>query len=631
MVLRSLILFLFVLLFTQTSFCQQTYDIDFSGKDRDKKCKSCIKAFSQKPKEVKYAISRKDNGLYFEVNDKDWFGSVFKNEDDGLAVDVILKNRYDCSLENLPKSQVKGLLLKPVYSNTLKSNLKEVEEGLFKVKIGEIPKDILVGNENELEYNILFIGNKTLCRYYVTYNLDFYSRDLLDTGMYLDELTYGVKQIKSSEQQEFTTSSKTLKFIVPFKKNKSSYSQADIKPIYDSLRLSNYNVNILKIKAYSSIEGISSRNHELQEQRAKSITKAIQGFQIPTIQTEVSTSENWVEFFKDIEGTKYEALKSLTKNEIRAKIAGSMSREMEHIFKNHRKAVVEMGLVNKELDQGKSVNELLYEFNKAVEGENLDKANKLQTSIFNRINTKEAPLSVLENMEIPKQKQFVKLLNKNSAFKYIFDERLGLIVYNELLDIEKLDSENADILYNLTALKIFLWRYNAIDVNESDLMREIKALKKNGVPNALTLRLMINFHIVRAENLMELRDYEEKDKSVDFINENYKKIALSDYDYFSLAQFFSYYAHSDLAEQLLKNKVRSIDTDENLLFYYLNLTLINKDLTEKPNYRLIMLNARNINKERFCKLFNSVEKDGITFQLLDNVYLRKTYCENCNN
>lgn len=42
-----------------------------------------------------------------------------------------------------------------------------------------------------------------------------------------------------------------------------------------------------------------------------------------------------------------------------------------------------------------------------------------------------------------------------------------------------------------------------------------------------------------------------------------------------------------------------------------------------------MLNAININKERYCKLFNAVEKGGVKFQLLENEYLKNTYCENC--
>ena len=43
-----------------------------------------------------------------------------------------------------------------------------------------------------------------------------------------------------------------------------------------------------------------------------------------------------------------------------------------------------------------------------------------------------------------------------------------------------------------------------------------------------------------------------------------------------------------------------------------------------------MLNAIEMNKERFCKLYNSYLNEGVTFQLLENEYLRKTYCENCD-
>ena len=86
-----------------------------------------------------------------------------------------------------------------------------------------------------------------------------------------------------------------------------------------------------------------------------------------------------------------------------------------------------------------------------------------------------------------------------------------------------------------------------------------------------------------------------------------------------------------LAVKLLESKVRSVDVDEDLLFYYLNLTLIDKELTQDFNYRIVMLNASSMNKQRFCKLFNSIESGGITFQLLEDDYLRKTYCESCNN
>ena len=206
-----------------------------------------------------------------------------------------------------------------------------------------------------------------------------------------------------------------------------------------------------------------------------------------------------------------------------------------------------------------------------------------------------------------------------------------MIVYNELLELEKLVPKDGEVKYNIAAVKLKLWRFKALEIDEIKLKNQISVLRNYGIDGSLTTRMMVNFHIIKAENLMRARDYDNKDKSVAYINNNYKKFSLSNYDYLSLAQFFSYYADTDLSVELLENKARSIDIDENLLFYYLNLTMVNIDLTNDLNYRTIMLNAINMNKARFCKLFNSVENGGVTFQLLEDDFLRETYCENCED
>ena len=89
--------------------------------------------------------------------------------------------------------------------------------------------------------------------------------------------------------------------------------------------------------------------------------------------------------------------------------------------------------------------------------------------------------------------------------------------------------------------------------------------------------------------------------------------------------------NTNLAVDLLEAKSRRIDIDEDLLFYYLNLTMINKQLTQDQDYRTVLLNAFNMNPERFCTLFNSIENGGVTFQLLEDEYLRTTYCESCQD
>lgn len=628
MIGKSLLVTTILVFSLHSIVAQNTYDIEFSGKERDHKCQECFQTFNQKPYEVKFSIKREKANLYFEVNDKNWFNVLFKNPGDGIAIDIVLKDRYSCELQSIENTQIKGLLLKPVYSQELKSGLKSNGQNIYSVLVGKIPDGFL---NDELEFNILFLGNKNLCRYYVTYDLESFTWDLLDMGMYLDSLTYDTKQINSSTKESYLIRNKTLKFKIPFQKNKSTYSQADIKPIYDSLRLTDFNIKSINIKAYSSIEGISSRNIELQKLRANSIVAALQAFQKPTIETVVSSSENWVEFFNDIKGTKYEYLLSLSKKEVKAKIAGALSREMEPIFENHRKAIIELELEKKDRYRDESADILLTKFNDAITVEKLDEANEIQNSIFEKIKVKEASPTILEQMEIPLQVNFARIYNKNSAFKYILDFKQALIVYNDLIDLEKLVPNDINVKYNILAVKIKLWRFDAINVDENELKNQINDLKNYGINSSLISRMMVNYHIIKAENLMRNRDYNNKDKSVEYIKSNYKNFPLSDYDYLSLAQFFSYYGSTKMAVELLESKARSIDIDEDLLFFYLNLTLINEELTHDSNYRTIMLNAINMNKGRFCKLFNSIENGGVTFQLLEDEYLRDTYCENCKD
>ena len=624
-----------ILLFLNLSFSQNTYDIVFPGKDQGKKCETCIQIFNNKPESVEFSIVRSNNNLFFQVNDYDWFSRLFYESGDGIAVDIVLKSKYDCDLKTVERKQIRGLLLKPVYSKALKDGLKLNKDKVYQVNIGKIPDNFL---NKDLEYNILFLSNKNLCRYYVIYDLESYSWDLLDMGMYMDELTYSPKQIQVIGEESYIVQNKTLKFIVPFKKNKITYSQEDIKPIYDSLKLTDFNIKSIKVNAYASIEGITKRNIELQEKRANGVLAALQTFQKSTIKTEVLPSENWVEFFNDIEGTKYDYLKDLTKSEVRNEIVGSLSKEMEPIFKNHRKAVLELKLEKKDKYVTESMDNLLEKFNSLIAENNVkesietyEKAKEIQNSIFEKLKGKQEAPEFIDKMNIPRQLKFIEILINNSAFKYMSDYTYAYLVYNDLLELEKMAPNNAAIKYNLVALKLKLWLFDTIEIDQSNLLSEINGLKKYGISKDLISRMLVNFHIVIVEKFIEQGDYSSKDNSVEYVNKNYKNFDLSSSDYLNLAQFFNDYGEVEMAVKLLENKARSIDIDEDLLFYYLNFTLIDRDLTEKKSYRTVMLNAINVNKARFCKLFNSVENGGVTFQLLADEYLRTTYCENCDN
>ncbi|MBU3010891.1 hypothetical protein KO506_05725 [Polaribacter vadi] len=600
------------------------FDIIFTQNSRqDARCTYFNNYFKQKPKEVGFSIQRENDKLYFVVTDKNWAIQLFKKSGDGIAIDVVSKKRYDCN-NIIDKAQIRGTLLKPVYAKQLVRGFKPTIGNRFRTFVGTVPTDL---KEDELEFNILFLNNKVLCRYQRIYNLESYPWDLLDMGIYLDSLVYKTKKITNTEDK-FATKYKKLKFIIPFQKNKSEYLPEDIKPVYDSLRLTDFNIKKINIKAYSSIEGSLERNLELQKQRGNSIIKSLQSFQKPDIETEISTSENWVEFLNDISKTNYKNLKKLSKKEIKQKVVGTVSNDLEIYLKNHRKAVITLDLEKKDKYKDISISLLISTFNTLIAEDNIDEALVVQNSFFEKLKKESSP-NRLKELTVPKQLKFVPVLNKNSIIKYDMNLSYAKIVFDELKMLEILDPNNKKVKYNLVVTKFIIWRNNWENINEKNFKKQITDLKKYGVEKHLIDRMLVNFHIVKAEKNMRAREYDAKDESVEFIIDTYENFNLSNYDYLSLAQFLTYYSDLDEATFLLDDKVTSITVDEDLLFYYLNLTITNNYNVASDNYRTMMLNAINLNKTRFCKLFNSSLNDGVTFQLLEDEYLRKTYCENC--
>ncbi len=620
-----------LLLSFQTLKSQDTFDIVFPQMDRDQICQNCTQVFQQKPKELKFSIVKdKDNNLYFDVNNKQWFYELFKNLGDGIAVDIVSKDRYDCLNVSLEESQILGKLLQPVYSETLKKNLKPspLGENRFRTLIGKLPQAYV---NKEIEYNILFLINKNLCKYHTTYYLKAYPWGLLDMGMYLDSLTYKTRLNVFAGKDSYTLKHKKLQFIIPFEKDISIYSQEDLKPMYDSLRLTNFNIKKINIRAYASVEGSLERNIELQEQRANSIVSALQSFQKPTIINEVSSSENWVEFLNDITNTEYEYLKTKKKAVIKTKLREGLDITLEPFLKNHRKAVVILELERIDSYENMDLENLTNLFNETLDLDRIDEAIEIQNSIFEKLKNKESDPDYLTHMRIPHQSKYALFSNKNSAFTYLMDKRYLRIVYEELLELEKLAPNDGKIKYNLAALKFYIWNYNVKTVNEENFKNQILALKNYGISQPLINRMLVNYHIIISENSFQKQDYETKDKSVEYIYRNYQNVPLTDYDYLSLAQYLAFYSNISLAVDILNDKVKTIDINEDLLFYYLNLTLIDKELTKTADYRTIMLNALNMNKTRFCSIFNSSGNGGVTFQLLEDDFLRGTYCENCND
>lgn len=157
------------------------------------------------------------------------------------------------------------------------------------------------------------------------------------------------------------------------------------------------------------------------------------------------------------------------------------------------------------------------------------------------------------------------------------------------------------------------------------------ALAKYSINETLIKRMIVNYYIVLSEINMKKEDYDAKDSALALIRKNYIDKNFNDHDLLSIGKFFCLYAQYEWADLLLASRIDKLDVDEDLLFFYLNLSIFTgKDFDDSP-FRDMLLNAISINNDRFCRFFNSISAGGISMQLLMQPFWKDKYCENCSS
>lgn len=616
--------FIFKLNAQQFKVPENLYGIKNPLKEYERHCSKCRTLLNTKPDDVKYGTFAQDGYIYFVITDPIWYDKFFEKNGDGIAIDIIDKNWYVCGQKNkLANSWAyHGYLMKPMYLKEMNTNLLQIENGSLIVKYAPVPEGL---NANDLEYNLLIIKDKYLCHYSNFYDLRGEKWKLLEMDLFMDTLT------ENNMRSKISLLSKEWRFEIPFEKNKSEYAQADVKPISDSLSRNDFYIKSISIKAYSSVEGPLDNNIKLQEKRAQSIVKALQAYQIDSISAAINASENWVEFLEAILDTKYSYLKNLSKEEIKLKLENKqLSAELEPYLKRERKAILHIELEKKVKYIEEDTAKLHKLFDELVAKKNIKEAIEIQQVMFSKVRENKLPHNFVKELEIPEKVEFGMLLNNTAVFNYRqADSNLFATIsqFNRLLELMP---GNIRLKYNLCVLQLQAWIVGEFAMDPLKLRAEIISLGNAGIDKLLITRMLVNYHIILSEYQMRGRKYIEKDKTIKYIYDNYSQLNLNDRDVLSLSQYFVAYHKYDWAEKLLAKYAIKIDVEEDLLFYYINLTIAQPKTTASKPYRAIMLNAINLNRERFCSIFKPFGKGGISFQLLDNDYLKKTYCESCD-
>jgi hypothetical protein len=134
---------------------------------------------------------------------------------------------------------------------------------------------------------------------------------------------------------------KTIDFTIPFEQGKSDFSRADIDPFLLSLTDVSFEIDSIFIHAYSSVEGDSVINHNLQEKRAANIVKILLENQEEEAFVRVKTSTAWNEFRRDVKKIpEWSHLANASESEITNALNGNAVDDLESVLSKERRAEI---------------------------------------------------------------------------------------------------------------------------------------------------------------------------------------------------------------------------------------------------------------------------------------------------
>lgn len=621
-----------------------------NDKDSLKRCKTCNDAIDLRI--YKDYFKQKGNKMNLYSYNIETLEKTIKRRRDGFALEFISYTPYDCGNSEyytLPsrrnnQSLMSDTVIKPIYKKDLKKGFRKAKytkwfhirkkgtAEYFDLNLGTIPKEIT----GYYEVNIIVIQKRRICR--IMHFTDYCGEDI-GPIFQPETINYLPKSIYTRNPYEGTIS-----FTIPFERGKFDYNLKDIKKALGALSETEFLVDSITIRAYSSLEGSEEINNSLQIKRADSILLALKNNQESEFKSRIISSPNWELFEKQIEKEKeLKDLKGLSKSEILIKLQDKKYTEkIETYLSKQRIGQVSMKVTFK-LPIDQLADTLLSDFAKSVDYFNLtknpssyDSLMAIQDKLFELFKQNHASNLHLKdlNSRIGKQGKLVERnywhwnsLNKSDSIWV--NQKFGPQLHS--LDVKNAKSEYMNALISVNRIPNYGFYKNEDD---GTVLFKVKSLyissdsivkTKADSLTLYTLTTLLKYFRPDSEHF-------DKDKKQNYCQELLAYIQshyFTEGEILKFTKYFLYLQEDGIAYELLNQymltNVTLLDETKILhakLGYYHNQEYRNND------YALLLMNLyKDVREKSWCEMF--VGPCNISFQVFDYEPLRTFYCEKC--
>lgn len=576
----------------------------------------------------------KDGYVYLKYDNYKQLSKILKNPSDGLAVDFVQREQYECDQPNILDFRLpnKGILTKRIKPSKIEKNNLIIDpkerKNKLEVQLCRIPEGI----SDDDEINLLIIIDKHLCRVITPYFDDEAAVEFTkEIELLADTIIFNAPEYTPIVEKAH------LEFIIPFERNKYDYKPEDIEPLINKLNEPDFVINKLTIEAYSSLEGTGEANKILQQKRAESIVEALRQRQKAKFITNIITADNIEDFKRDIQNTEWANLANLDLKSIQEYInKNKLQNKLEPILQKHRYARVQMDVTYK-LDQENEEKYVLNRFNKCIKENNLTQALAIQKYIFKKVVAKKYSKEAVFGQQIPEKPEFAGLLmnklwlsgllmNKLWLEKYVNKDELSEDYCQRIARLHELAPENFYIRYNHYYCKILFDDFTN-EKQITDFQKQISSLYNTGLKRRTVdlLNLEYQFKLIQILDTLDepsplLLACLDTIKAISKLTETNWQNSLK------LAYIFMGQKDYEFAAKLIEPYINKDNIFDELIFSYLAICSHLPHKYSSPKFTLAISKAAELDPNRLCALY---KKKKLSFQSLENPHVKEIYCKTC--
>jgi uncharacterized protein YkwD len=536
----------------------------------------------------------------------------FKPRKDGLAADIIVKSQYTCDSSSYHNglSNFRGIPIEPVYKKDFNGG---IHLGYTEIVLGKVPSYI----DEEFEVNLVVIQNKRPCS-----NTLF---NVIPSEFHVDiPLSYGFDPLIAKMKCHKLD---TLYRRMYFDKSMIIPRDSILNEIIELIQINDGHIQKIEINGFASIEGTTEGNIELYQKRADFLIEELKNLVNDSTQTLIKTAENFQDFRKEINGTKFEYLNSLNDSELKYKMLDhELSKELEFLLKNHR--YVDIKIITRhdyELEYDKDL--VNGQLDEAIEIGSIQKSIQLQRIQFGLLLAGKMTTENIESIVIPAERKNIKLLHNRAVMKNYFAPLTVESLKSfraDLWQIRNLKEEDKRLNTSVAIIDYYLYamgEYHNAEVTFYDSIQKWKNLDE--VQQA---RILLNTSTDHDWGWWRVTgSTKEKDYWFQKVKRYIDPARLDVDKTFEIASYYAFFWQEQYAYNLIKGKIDETENPNDLIFFLKLVHLTGIKLPRKT-YLNYFKKIKKYSGADFCTFFNN---PALNFQILDDEEIKEIYCQEC--